>query len=71
MPPVGQPVAVVCAGLQSQNVTVPEGVPAVPVNVAVSLTAAPGRTPAPEGVDDVVIEGSRFEVVKHSLVAFV
>lgn len=70
-PPVGHPAAVACAGLQSQKLTVPVGTPTLPVSVAVSLTAVPGTTPPPCGLDCVEIVATPISTVKHSLEAFV
>ena len=44
--PTGQPAAVIWAGVQMKNVTVPEAGPSLPDSVAVSVTVPPKSTDA-------------------------
>jgi hypothetical protein len=64
---------VTSAGWHRKNVTVPVGVgcPAPPVTVAVSVTADPGTTPPPVGVDSVTVVDGCLSTVKHSVTVFV
>jgi hypothetical protein len=64
-PPVGQPAALV-SGPQTENVTVPVGLPAVafPVTVAPSVLVCPSVIVALPGVDDVGADAC--VAVKHS-----
>jgi hypothetical protein len=68
------PFAVTCAGAHRKNATLPVGVPAVPLTVAVSLALVPGATPPPVGDEVVAIvagSNARGTTVKHSLALFV